>query len=100
MLKDFATRPCPCCNKPLTLSERAPLLNRAPVHCKHCAKSLKPNFYIMLFNVFWLSMSVSWAIETNTELNYLWALSAALIAVSVIAPLFDLLFPLEEEQYD
>ncbi|MBQ4811811.1 hypothetical protein J8M20_10710 [Pseudoalteromonas luteoviolacea] len=77
-----------------------PLLNREAVRCKHCAKSLKPNFCIMLFNVFWLSMSVSWVIEANTELNYIWALSAALIAVSVIAPLFDLLFSLEEEQYD
>ncbi|MCF2856680.1 hypothetical protein L1286_04315 [Pseudoalteromonas sp. SMS1] len=45
-------------------------------------------------------MSVSWVIEANTELNYVWALSAALIAVSVIEPVFDLLFPLEEELYD
>ncbi|KZN30692.1 hypothetical protein N475_24515 [Pseudoalteromonas luteoviolacea DSM 6061] len=100
MLRDFVTRPCPCCKKPLTLSERIPLLNRESVHCKHCAKPLKPNFNIMLFNVFWLSMSVSWIIEAHTELNYLWALSAALIVVSVIEPLLDVLFPLEEERYD
>ncbi|MDK1288650.1 hypothetical protein [Pseudoalteromonas umbrosa] len=97
MIKDFATRTCPCCNKPLKLSDRLALLNREPLTCKYCAKPLKPNFSIMLINTFWLSTCVSGLIKTHTELNYAWALCAALLAVSVLLPALDLLFSLEEE---
>ena len=100
MLKEFVTRQCPCCNKPLKLSERLALLNREPLTCKYCAKPLKPNFNIMLFNVFWLSMSVSWMIKQTTSLSYFFALAAALFAVSVVLPALDLFFPLEEENYE
>ena len=99
MLQEFTTRKCPCCNKTLKLSDRLSLLNREPVTCKYCTKSLKPKMNIMLFNVFWMSMSVSWLVKVNTELNYFWAFSAALFTVTVFLPLLDLLFPLEEEQY-
>lgn len=100
MLNEFITRSCPCCNKPLKLSDRLALLNREPLNCKYCAKPLKPNVNITLFNVFWLSMSISWLIKNTTSLNYLYALAAALFTVSVFLPALDLLFTLEPDESD
>lgn len=99
MFRELLSRKCPCCNKSLGISQRLPLLNREPLTCIYCAKPLKPKLNVMLFNIFWLCMSVSWIVKTHTELNYFWACSVSLLFASTILPALDLLFPLEEEQY-
>lgn len=99
MLREMLSRSCPCCGQSIPLSERLVLLNRESLSCKYCAKTLQPNFKVMLFNVCWLSMSVSWLVKSHTSLDYIWALSAALLFCSVVTPALDLLFSLEEEKH-
>lgn len=100
MFKQFWQRQCPCCKKPINLSDRLCLLQRELVTCKYCAKPLQPNFKTMLFNAFWLSMSASWIIKLSTQLNYEWALIVALFCLASILPALDLLFGLEEHKFN
>ncbi|MCC2607449.1 hypothetical protein [Planctobacterium marinum] len=99
-MNNLFARSCPCCGKSISFSERLIILNREVLACKFCARCLKPNFKIMLFNMFWFSMSVSWFIKSHTSLGYVWALCAAVFAATVVLPALDLLFSLEEETFD
>lgn len=100
MFKQLLQRQCPCCNQPIKLSQRLCLLQRELVICKYCTKPLQPQFLTTLFNAFWLSMSVSWLIKLNTSLDYIWALIVALFCLGSILPALDLLFALEEHEYN
>ncbi len=99
MLRQLWQRQCPCCKKPIKLSERLAFLQRELITCKYCAKPLQPNFKVMLFNAFWLSMSVSWVIKLATGYDYSFALLVALVCLVALLPVLDLFFGLEEHRY-